>query len=256
MVMRDSKVLRKLRAGKVANCVKLNLSDPRVTEMASMLGFDSVWIDMEHVPTDWATVENHIMAGKIHDTDVMVRVSKGSYSDYVRPLEADAAGIMIPHVMSYSEAEYIVRTTRFYPLGRRPLDGGNADGAFTMMEIPDYIAQANRKRFICIQIEDPEPLAELDKIASLEGIDLIFFGPGDFSQGIGSPGDWANPKIEDTRKLVAEICLKHGKYAGTVASMENIESLIAMGYRFLSIGADVVGLSNYFKQIIEVFRNF
>ncbi len=256
MVMRDSKILRKLKEGKVASCIKLNLSDPRVTEMASLLGFDSVWIDMEHVPTDWSAVENHIRAAKIYDTDVMVRVARGSYSDYVRPLEADAAGIMVPHIMNYEEAKNIVKTLKFYPIGRRPLDGGNADGAFTMMDIPRYIEEANSKRFICIQIEDPEPLDELDKIVALEGIDIVFFGPGDFSQGIKAPGDWVNPKIIETRRLIAKTCLKYGKYAGTVANPENIEELVQMGYRFLSVGADVVGLSTYFKSIAEIFKRF
>ena len=254
MVMRKSKVLKKLRSGKVANCVKLNLADPRVTEIASMIGFDSVWIDMEHVPTDWTTVENHIRAAKAYGTDVMVRVAKGSYSDYLRPLEIDASGIMIPHIMNYEEAKAIAHTTKFYPIGRRPLDGGNADGAFTMIDIPEYIEQANRERFICVQIEDPEPLNELDKIATVEGIDMIFFGPGDFSQGIGAPGDWANPKIKETRKRIAEICKANGKFAGTVGSLENKDELIEMGYKFISIGADVVALSEYFKKINRAFE--
>ena len=253
MRMRKSKVLEKLRSGKVASCVKLNLLDPRVTEIASMIGFDSVWIDMEHVPTDWGTVENHIRAAKMYDTDVMVRVAKGSYSDYIRPLELDASGIMVPHIMSCEEAKSIVRTTRFHPVGRRPLDGGNADGAFCLIDTPDYIEQANRERFVCVQIEDPEPLDDLEKIAALEGIDLLFFGPGDFSQGIGAPGDWLNPKISETRKRVAEVCLEHGKFAGTVGGPANFAQLVEMGYTYISMGADVVGLAAYFKNILEAF---
>ena len=251
MVMRKSRVLEKLRAGKVANCTKLNLSDPRVSEIAGMVGFDSVWIDMEHVPTDWSSVENHVRAGKIYDTDVMVRVAKGSYSDFVRPLELDASGIMVPHVMSLQEAKEIVRMTRFHPIGRRPLDGGNADGGYTMIDIPQYIEQANRERFICIQIEDPEPLDELDEIASLDGIDIIFFGLGDFSQGIGAPGDWENRRISEARERIAEVCRKHNKFAGTVGSVSNYKELVKMGYRFISFGADVVGLSKYFSEIIK-----
>ena len=64
MKMRESRVLRKMRAGKVATCVKLNLLDPRVAEIAGMCGFDCIWIDMEHVPTDYATVENMVRAAR------------------------------------------------------------------------------------------------------------------------------------------------------------------------------------------------
>ena len=105
--MRPSRVLRRMRAGNVATCVKINLSDLRDVEIASMCGFDCVWVDMEHIPTDYSFIENAIRTAKNYDTDVLTRVSKGCYSDYVRPLEGDSAGIMIPHVMSLDEAKQI-----------------------------------------------------------------------------------------------------------------------------------------------------
>jgi len=251
MVMRKSRVLRRMRAGKVARCVKLNLADPRAVEIAAMMGFDVVWLDMEHIATDWSFVEHAVRAAKVYDTDVMVRVAKGSYSDYVRPLEADASGIMIPHLMSFEEAQEVVRTTRFHPLGRRPWDGGNQDGAYTMVPSAEYIRTANEERFVCVQIEDPEPLDELDRIARLPGIDMILFGPGDFSQGIGDPGNMDNPEIARVRKLIAETCVKHGKFAATVGGPDTYADYVAMGYRFLNLGADVVALSQYFGSILE-----
>ena len=81
MKMRESRVLKKLRAGKVATCMKLNLMDPRIAELAGMCGFDCIWIDMEHVPTDYTTVENMVRAAKIYDTDVLTRVARGPYSN-------------------------------------------------------------------------------------------------------------------------------------------------------------------------------
>jgi 4-hydroxy-2-oxoheptanedioate aldolase len=173
MHMRPSRVLRKLRAGQVATCTKLNLAEPRAAEIAAQSGFDCIWLCNEHVPTDWSMLENMIRAAKVYDVDTLVRVSKGSYSDIVRPLEADAAGIMVPHLMSAEEARYIARTTRFHPVGRRPVDGGNADGAYTRVGMGRYLETANRERFVIVQIEDPEPLDELDEIASVEGIDML-----------------------------------------------------------------------------------
>ncbi|MCD4769549.1 MAG: hypothetical protein K8R35_05220 [Bacteroidales bacterium] len=255
MKMRESKVLKKLRAGKVVNCTKFNLLDPRVTEIAAMYGFDCLWLDKEHVPTDWVTVENQIRSAKIYNVDTMVRVARGSYSDYIQPLEMDAAGIMVPHVMSLDDARKVVQMTRFHPIGRRPVDGGNADGSYTTLELKDYCCQANEQRFIVLQIEDPEPLDELEAIAALEGYDMLFFGPGDFSQGIGAPGDWDHPKLLETRKRIAEVAIKHGKFAGTTASIDNMEEFIDLGYKFLSVGADVVGMNNYYNNLITEFSN-
>ncbi|KRE64831.1 HpcH/HpaI aldolase family protein [Paenibacillus sp. Soil750] len=248
--MRPSRVLRKLRAGETAIALKLNLADPRITEMAARIsGVDCLWTDMEHVPNDFSVIEKQIWAAKAYDVDVLVRVARGSYSDLIRPLEMDAAGIMIPHVMNLADAKQIIHQTKFYPIGRRPLDGGNADGAFCNLELDAYMAQANDQRFNVLQIEDPEPLSELEEIIALPGLDMIFFGPGDFSQGIGAPGKWDHPMLVETRKSVARLAQKHGKFAGTVGSTSNLADLTAMGYNFVSVGADVVGMGQYLSGI-------
>ena len=247
--MRESKVLRKLRAGKVATSIKLNMADPRVAEIAAMCGFDCIWVDMEHVPNDFYTIENVIRAAKNYDTDVITRVAKGCYSDYIRPFEADSTGIMVPHVMSLKEAKEIVYFTKFHPIGRRPIDGGNADGKYCILPGNDYMRMANEQRFVIIQIEDPEPMAELEEICALPGIDMIFFGPADFSQGLGIPNDFANEKITEARRLIAKTARKHGKFAGTVGSMQNQDELIAIGYQFINLGSDVRALSGYFSNI-------
>ncbi len=255
MNMRKSTVLRKLRNGGMVNCFKLNLTDGRAVEIAAMCGYDCLWLGMEHVPNDWSVIESQIWASKAHNTDTMVRISRGGYSDYIKPMELDATGIMVPHVMSLKDAEYVVRTTRFHPVGRRPVDGGNADGAYCMMDFRHYIQEANRERFVAIQIEDPEPLSELDAIAKLEGIDMLFFGPGDFSHSIGLPGETTHPEVEDARRRVAAAAVKHGKFAGTMGfNPAEWKRLAEMGYRFLNIGADVIALSEYGKRVYTSFR--
>ncbi|MGV3761332.1 HpcH/HpaI aldolase family protein [Parapedobacter sp.] len=251
--MRKSKVLDKLRSGDTASCFKVNLKDALMSEIASLAGFDCVWVDLEHIGQDWSVIASHVWATKAHGTDVMVRVPRGSYSDYIKPLEMDATGILVPHIMGVEDAEKVIHMTRFHPIGRRPIDGGNADGGYTAMDFNEYLESANRERFIALQIEDPEPLDELDEIAQLEGFDMLFFGPGDFSQGIGAPGQWDHPLLVGTRKRVAEVANKYGKFAATVGSTANLQELLAMGYHFVSVGADVVGLTNYCKDILTAF---
>ncbi len=253
MQMRPSRVLKRLRAGEVAGCVKLNLSDPRAAEIAAMCGVDCVWIDQEHVPNDSRDIENQVRAIKVYDVDAVVRVPRGSYSDLVHPLEMDATGIIVPHVMSLDDARRVVWQTRFHPVGRRPLDGGNADGAYCMLPVNDYLQQANRERFVIVQIEDPEPMTDLEQIAQLDGIDIIFFGPGDFSQGIGEPGNFENPRLIEARRLIAETARRHGKFAGTVATVDTLAATVALGYRFINVGADVLALTQYFTRIIQAF---
>lgn len=254
MKMRSSRVLKKLRAGETVCCVKINLADARVPEIAAISGFDCVWVDQEHIGQDWSIIASSIWATKAHDTDILVRVSRGGYSDYIRPLELDATGIMVPHIMGLEDAKEVVKITRFHPTGLRPIDGGNSDGAYTAIDFNDYLEQANEQRFVILQIEDVEPLKELEAIAALDGYDMLFFGPGDFSQSIGAPGQWDHPQLIEARKQVAAVARKHAKFAGTVGSLQNLDELLGMGYQFVSLGADVVGLKNYFQDIVNGFN--
>ncbi|MCK5862078.1 MAG: aldolase [Candidatus Hydrogenedentes bacterium] len=238
----------------MVNSIKLNLSDARAAEIAAMCGADSVWLDLEHVPNTLQDIENQIRAAKIYDCDAMVRVKRGSYSDLICPLEMDAAGIMVPHVMSGEEAKEIAWRTRFQPIGRRPMDGGNADGAYCGIPVKDYMEQANRERFVVLQIEDPEALDELDKMAQVDGIDMLFFGPGDFSHAIGVAGQIDHPEVQAAYKQVADACKRHGKFSGTAAPWTQLEKYAAMGFQFIGGGADVLALTDEFKKIVEAYR--
>lgn len=250
--MRPSRLLRKLRAGQIAHSLKLNLTDGRAAEIAGQCGADAVWLDLEHVPNSIHHVEEQIRAAKIYDCDAIVRVERGSYSDLIRPFEMDATAIMVPHVMSAEDARDIAWRTRFHPIGRRPLDGGNADGAYCAIPVAEYIAQANRERMVIVQIEDPEAMEELEGISAVEGIDMIFFGPGDYSHAIGDPGNLNHPEVQAGYRRVAEVALKHGKFAGTVGPAAMLPDFVAMGYRFFNTGADVTALRQGFLSAVAL----
>lgn len=255
MNMRRSRTLELLRAGKTVLSVKLNTTDARVTEIAAMMGFPCIWVDMEHTPNDYFVTESQIYAAKVYDTDLLVRVPRGSYSDYIRPLEMDAAGIMVPHIMSSEDARNVVRMTRFYPIGRRPVDGGNQDAHFCNMNMAEYNRQANDQRFVILQIEDPEAMEQIDEIAKVPGYDMLFFGPGDYSHSIGHSGEFDHPDVLKGFRTVANAARKHGKYAGTVGSMGNAGERIELGYQFINIGADVVALGDYFRMLSDFAHN-
>ena len=91
---------------------------------------------------------------------------------------------------------------------------------------------------------------QLDEICALPGIDMVFFGPADFSQGIGAPCS-ADPEIDRVRRLVAKTAREHGKFAGTVGGPGNFDELVGMGYTFISTGADVVALWEYYRGLVE-----
>jgi len=119
--------------------------------------------------------------------------------------------------------------------------------------ILEYLEAANKERFVCYQIEDPEALGDLEAMAELEGVDALFFGPGDYSVALGVPGQLQNEEIEKVRKQVARIARKHNKIAATVSGTETVGEYVDMGYNLLSVGADVLALSQYAERVLSAF---
>ncbi|MDB6168479.1 MAG: aldolase [Verrucomicrobia bacterium] len=255
MKTRASRILQLLVDGKLPTVLKINLADPRVIEIAGLCGVDSVWLCQEHVPNDWLSLENQIRAARLHNIDSLVRVSRGGYSDYIRPLEADATGIIVPHVASEDEARQIVDWVRFKPIGQRALDGGNGDGQFCLLPVEEYLAHSNRERLIILQIESPEALENVEKIAAVPGFNGLLFGPGDFSHRIGKAGQLGAPEVVAARKRVAAACRKHGKFAMSAGLIAPFPELVDEGYRVFGVGADVVGLVGYVQQRIALIQS-
>jgi len=249
--VRESRTLRKLYSGEIATCFKVNLVDSRSVEIAAMHGFDCIWTCMEHVGNDWSSIDKQVLAAKAYNADLLVRVARGSYSDYIKPFELDASGIMVPHVMSAEDAATVVRIAKFPPLGRRAVDSGNADGSYGSTPFLEYLHDSNIEKFVALQIEDPESINQLEQIASVKGYEILFFGPGDFSVALGDPGNFNNPRLLEIRRRIPELAKKYGKFAGTVCNTLNFNDLIDEGYKFLSIGADVLGLGQYCSSIAE-----
>lgn len=252
--MRKSRVRRKLDEGRAVLCTKINTSEPVVVDIIGLLGFDCVWICREHTGADIDRLAHLLRAAAMNGLDSMVRTAKGSYSDYIQPLELGASGLMIPHCMDAEEARRVVWNTRFHPLGRRPLDGGNSDGRYCMIPTAEYMELANRNTFVLVQVEDPEAVERVDEIAAVEGIDCLFVGPGDLSQGYGVPGRTDHPCVVKAIEAVAAACARHGRNWGLPVSPESAPRYLEMGARFLACGADVLALTAYFRKLRADFE--
>lgn len=253
-LLRSSRILRELRAGQNPTVLKLNLIDPRIVELAGLAGASAVWLCNEHVPNDWLNLEHQVRAAKLHDLDSIVRVSKGSYSDYVKPFELDATAIMVPHVATADEARAVVDMVRCHPLGQKPLDAGNMDGLFCQVPLADYAHHCNTERLVILQIESPEALEHVEEIAAVPGFDALLFGAGDYSHRIGKLGQATAPEVVAARQRVAAAALRNGKQVMVASLYGQREQLLAEGTRIFTLGADVVELGNAFHKLTTDFK--
>lgn len=249
---RKSKVAEKWNQGKAAICYRVNFADSKSTEIAAAAGVDCIWVDREHCANDWHTVNEHILAAKAFDVDVIVRISgEGGYSEYIKPLEMDAAGIIVPHVSSLEMAERVVRLTKFYPVGCRPIDGGNRDRMYHLVDFEDYQKQANQERFTIIMIEEPIEDEELEKIIALEGIDGVLFGTLDYTQAVGLTGEIHHEKTRKMKRKILELAKKYRKHIIGGTTLEDYEETLQAGYDLIVVGTDIYAHAENCREIAQ-----
>lgn len=243
--MRPSVVKAKLRNKQPAVGVALSFTDPVVYELTSLLGFDFIWMDLEHHALSMETAAHLLRAARVGRSDVLCRPAKGEFMRMGRMLEFGAHGIMYPRCQSAEEARQIVQWAKFAPLGTRGFDSGNPDNPYCLTSPAEYVRQANDETWIVAQIEDPQALERADEIAAVEGIDVLMLGPADFSILADVPGQFDHPKIDDALNKLAAAADRHGKAWGApTGTPQRMRQLLDRGARWVTCGCDLIWVKN------------
>ena len=253
--MRESKIKRKLAADKPVLLTMLNTIDPSLFELTSLLGFDGIWLDLEHNNPNLETVSSLLRAARVGSADVLVRLAKGEFMRMGRVLEGGASGIMYARCDDAAEAREVVRWCKFGPLGKRGFCGGNADMPYCTMKLPDYIQQANEQTFVVIQLEDPQAVDNAHDIAQVPGVDVLFFGPADFSIASGCPGQFDHPHIQQALETIADAARKAHIHWGTISSSpDHTRTLLERGARLISYLSDTVIFKKHLQRMQQQFE--
>lgn len=248
--MRFSRVKAKLRRNEPALITTLHYTDPTLYEMTSLMGFDGIWMDLEHHAYSVETAAKLMCAARVGASDIIARPAKGEYMRMCRLLEAGAQGIMYPRCESAEEAAEVVKWAKFAPIGERGLDGANADAPYCCMPMKPYLKMANEETLVIIQIESPRALNNVEAIAKVPGVDVLMIGPGDLSVLAGIPCEFDHPFMIDAIKRVAKVAKDAGIHWGMPsANPEHTCKLLELGGRFICHGADIIMVKRGLEQI-------
>jgi 4-hydroxy-2-oxoheptanedioate aldolase len=214
---------------------------PNLLQMIGLSGaFHGLWFDHEHVGFSIEQLEIGTMAARSVGLDNFVRIAPTDYALVSKSLEAGGGGVMAAQIFSAEPSEQFVRWAKFAPRGARGLNTGGYDAQFGRLPPAEFCQKANRETFIAIQIETVQSVEECEKIAAIDGVDLLFVGPSDLSQSLGVTGDFFHPKCIAAIDRVAAACVKHGKHWGAVTfNPEHCDLLVGKGCRLISPTNDV-----------------
>jgi 2-dehydro-3-deoxyglucarate aldolase/4-hydroxy-2-oxoheptanedioate aldolase len=255
----SSIIKERLAAGKIVRTMHVvGYSTPRIIEMVGLQGnFHGFWFDQEHTAIPHAELEMLLIACRAAGKDAFARVPPTDYATVMRPMEAGCSGVMIAQVRTLAEVEQAVAWAKYPPVGIRGTFTGNAETAYGKIGLADLVAAANRDRWVSIQIETPEAVEIVDKIAATKGVDWLFVGPADLSVTLGVPGEFLHPKCIEALKRVAAATKKAGKAWGILSrDPEHARVCRELGCQLFSIFGDIdcirVGLQTIEQQFPDL----
>ena len=230
--------------------IALHLTDPSCFEMASLMGFDAIWMDMEHHFYSLEVAANSMRAARVGGTDIVARPAKGEFMRMARMLEAGASGIMYPRCDSADEAREVVKWAKFAPLGKRGFDGAGPDVPYLLTPMKQYLREANEQTFVLIQLEEPHAIAQAEAIAAVPGVDMLMLGPADFTVLTGIPGEFTHASVTSAVEAIARAAKNTGKHwASTCGSLEAARRVIDMGCSLVFHGCDIVFVKQGLDQV-------
>ena len=245
----------KLEAGQAVVGAFLGLRSPDAAELMSQAGFDFLLIDAEHSNTGPETVLELLRATGREGAAALVRLAETSAASVQWALDGGAEGVLFPRICTAEEVREAVALCRYPPDGRRGLGPGRASGYGVNML--GYAAAANRELMVMIQVETLEAVENIEEIAAVPGVDLIFAGPSDLSQALGFPGEMHHPRILEIGRRVMEVCANHAVHFGILALQEEpLAYWKEQGAQFFAVGADALYLAAACHRSLALWKKY
>ena len=120
---------------------------------------------------------------------------------------------MVPRLDTADQVREAVGYLRYPPAGGRGV-ALRTRGAGLGSRGHGQVGEVNERTLGIIQIESATAVAEVDHIAAIDGVDVLFVGPTDLSHSLGVPGQFADPTYLAALDTVVAACARHGKSAG------------------------------------------
>lgn len=230
------------------------LSDPSITELLGKLGYDVLWIDLEHTANDYQELLVHLMAASSAGCPTIVRVPWNDPVIIKRVLEQGPQGILIPMVNSKEELDKAIASTLYPPEGNRGF-GPLRAVSYGIDDQKDYIERTKTDMIRCVQIETETAVDAMEEMVKNPYVDCFIIGPCDLSGSVGQLFEVEGERTQALIRRTAKIAMDAGKSVGIATgweSKEKLNLLKEMGINVFFIGSDAQYLVNHGKKILEV----
>jgi len=227
-----------------------------LAELAIKIGFDTVWVEMEHGPTDFGDAEALCLAAEAAGGFGTIRVPDGQRCHVLRALEVGARIVVVPMVNTAEQARQIVEFGKFPPVGLRGYNSRSRGVEYGLSDVKSAFARADQRTHLFAQVETTEAVKNLEVLCAVEGLSGVLIGPGDLSIALGCTGDLTNPRLIE---VVCD-CIRLARAAGRCAGIlvgpgPMLRSAIEAGCNLCFCGGDFTNLITAWQQLLETVKN-
>ncbi|HVO99739.1 MAG TPA: aldolase/citrate lyase family protein [Bryobacteraceae bacterium] len=243
-------VRAKLEAGESVLGVTITTPNIESAALCATLGFDFLWVEMEHSPITQETLRAIVLATRSLPAAVFARVPAIELWTAKRVMDQGVSGVIFPFASTPDKARTAAAACRYPPLGKRGSGAGLA--MTTWPDRGDYYDSADRNMMTIVVIEEAQAVENIEEIAAAPGIDVLFIGTSDLSFSLGLRGRQNEPLLEEAIAKIVAAAKRHGKYLGRPAgSPELVAKYREQGFQFfqsqtelglMRLGAKALGL--------------
>ena len=230
----------------------LEFFTPGLGPMLDACGLDFVIFDMEHGRCDIGMLAQMIASCRGNSIVPMVRVPDLNFAPLSRVLDLGARGVMVPRVETREQTEEIVRALKYPPQGKRGVALGVAHDLYRAAG-PEFFPKTNEDFPVIIQVESVKAFENLEAIASVPGVDVLWVGHYDLTLSMGIPAEFDSPRFLQAMDDLVAACRRHGVAPGFMPpTPDSAAHWIGNGFRMISRGSDI----GVFLDGMRKFRAF
>jgi 4-hydroxy-2-oxoheptanedioate aldolase len=231
-----------LAAGRATLGTFVGAASTVTAEACAAAGVDWLVLDLEHGSGGEEQVRDVVPAAGAYGVPTVVRVESAARIRIGRVLDLGAAGVMLPRMDTAAEVAEAVRHLRYPPAGDRGVATYNRACRFALD--PGALVRAGGEVLGVVQIESASAVDQVEEIAAIDGVDVLFVGPQDLSFNLGVPFQLGSPTYLAALQRVRDAAERHGKSCGLlVGDGAAAAARHAEGWRFVAIGSDATLLA-------------
>jgi 2-keto-3-deoxy-L-rhamnonate aldolase RhmA len=233
---------------------------PVITEIVGSTGhFDYVEFVAEYAPFTHADMENIARAAELNNMSTLIKLDFQNRAYVAQKAMASGfqAILFTDHktAAEVRESIHLVRPDTPQDQGRFGYPNRRWIGYKPHAPQMEYAAMV-RDTVLAFMIEKKEALDNIEEICSVPGVDMVQFGPSDFSMSNGWNASEHVDEFKAAERRMIEVALAHGVQPRCeIGSPEQAQYYMDLGVRHFCLGDELGNASRYWSQQGRALRN-